>query len=128
MPSFNPNQMQGSVSTTVTPISSTSPTVLLEWGHFINTSTNLLIVDGGVQINALLGVTVTLTLTQDGATIDTRVIGPLAPDEFVTATFGSRQQNLAVGHHVYRVLAIADTALGAEADDRNGFSISGPAS
>jgi hypothetical protein len=130
MPSFNPNQMQGSVSTALTPISNVTPTPLLEWGHFINTSTNLLIVNGGVQINATATVSVTLTLVQDGVTIDTRVIGPLATAaaESSTISFGSRQQNLAVGHHVYQVLALASAAGSVSADDRNGFSISGPAS
>lgn len=124
MPSFIPNQMQGSVSTTVTAI--TTATVLLEWGHFINSSTNLLVADGGVQVTSGAAATVVLTLNQDGVAIDTRTL-ILAAAGGDTIAFGSRQQNLGVGHHVYTVTA--STTVGtASADDRNGLTISGPAS
>lgn len=120
MPLFPPNNLQGAQNEAPFTLDvDTTEVSYLEWGHFIDTATNLLMANGSVQLSAdapVANVTVTVELVQTiGATtevIDTRTVTFLAT---VVATesiaFGARELNKAVGHHVFRVLVTADVTL-----------------
>jgi hypothetical protein len=132
MPIFIPNNLQGAGNTATTPLVTLAPPLLLlEWGHFIDSTPNLLFADGGANIinTSAEAITVTLQITQDAVVIDTRQI-TLGAGSGASASVGARQENLAVGHHVYQLLAqitAGDIASTANVTNKEVSTISGPA-
>lgn len=104
----------------------------MEWGHFIEETPNLLLVNGSivVQSSAFISTQIDFTLTMDGATITSRSQNMQPADEFFpleSVAFGAQLQDVPVDHHVFRLFAFANTE-GVFAGDRDSSSFSGPAS
>jgi hypothetical protein len=128
MPLYRTNNQQGAASNQLSPEISTdaaAPTLLLEWGHFIEKTPNLLLVNGSVEVQ--LGISeirsIEFELTMDGATITVRREFLQSSDFFASVSFGARLQDVPVGHHVFRLFAVASgTRLFTGGRDASSFS------
>ncbi|MGG3572583.1 hypothetical protein ABES80_08810 [Bacillus gobiensis] len=116
MPIYIPNNLQGSGNTTTTVLDDNTPTLLFEWGHFIENTPNLLMVNGGfaLQSSGEGSSIVAVDLTMDNSSIDSKSISLLSTGsqltEGITVDVGARLQNVTPGHHIFRLIVTRESA------------------
>ncbi|MFJ7310727.1 hypothetical protein [Peribacillus frigoritolerans] len=124
---YIPNNLQGAGSSAMIPINVTPGTLLLEWGHFIESTSNLLMVNGDLQMDNLGEVNslVIVRITMDNVIIDERFI-TLSSSERISIAVGARLKNTTRGHHVFKLFAETENE-GIFVKNRSITSISGQA-
>jgi hypothetical protein len=131
MPLFIPDNMQGAgTEAAVIPVvAGADETLLLEWGHFIQTPENLLMINGAVGLEGEITIAeppgfVEIRVRVDGEEVADFSVN-VSPGEFVTSVaVAARLVNVSIGHHVITLNAITNVD-GLSADSRGATSISG---
>lgn len=129
MPLYRPTNMQGAASNVVTPLGQAGDfTLLLEWGHFIEETPNLLVVNASVLVDLIDPVdrTIILRLLMDDNVIQEKRERLTVNDFQDNVAFETRLQDVPIGHHVFKLDATS-TGSSAFARERGGSSFSGPA-
>lgn len=107
MPIYTPSNMQGgAASSGVVLFNGNPPTLILEWGHYIETQVSFLSIQGGALVgnNALETIEVTFQILVDQAVVQEYGVR-LAPGTYTSAFYGTELLNAEVGHHVCQITA-----------------------